>query len=594
MTLIDSLQEIYSQKLKIYSVQLSQLDSKIRVISYSRLIIALTSIIVFYFALNESHYLFFVLLFLIIAFSGLVIIHSTLFKKKELIQNHIRINENELKYLKHDFSSFDKGEDLIDFNHSYTYDLDIFGESSLFQSIDRAVTYQGKIILAQAMSQPLLSQPEILSRQACIKELKDKLDFRQSFQARGLLLKETSADRETLTNWLNEKYYFINQKFLSYLLTVLPLFTMLSLAISVIKQEIHPMLTLALILNGTLYAVKRKKTIRLYSLISKKKLLLENYSDLLKIVYDEKFKSQELEELRLSLQDGSGQIKKLSAYMGWFDQRLNMIAGIVLNGLFLSDLQCCYQIEKWRSQNDKKILTWLNALGKADALFSLSNFAFNNPEFTFPEFRDELSIHATELSHPLIAKNKRIPNDFDLSDGNSIAIITGANMAGKSTFLRTLGINIVLSYTGAPVCAARFKIPVIDMVSSMRVSDSLKDDVSYFYAELQKLKSIRMKIESGQPTFILLDEMLRGTNSKDKQQGSKAFMENLLSFHCLSLLATHDLSLGIMEEEYPVKVKNFCFEGLIKDDGLFFDYKIKAGVAQNTNASFLMKKLGII
>jgi DNA mismatch repair ATPase MutS len=167
-------------------------------------------------------------------------------------------------------------------------------------------------------------------------------------------------------------------------------------------------------------------------------------------------------------------------------------------------------------------------------------------------------------------------------------------MAGKSTFLRTLGINMVLMYTGAPVCAKVFKIPVIDLVSSMRVSDSLKDDVSYFYAELQKLKMIRTMAESGRPILILLDEMLRGTNSKDKQQGSKAFMEALLNFNCLSLLATHDIMLGKMEEEHPLRIKNFCFEGLIQNDELFFDYKIRNGIAQNTNASFLMRKLGII
>jgi hypothetical protein len=595
MTSIDSLQEIYSQKIKEFSTRLNKLESKIRVISYSRLIIAIVSVIIFYFALTENPYLFFGLLFLLTLFSILVIIHSGLFRKKELTENYIKINENELKYLKHDFSSFDKGEDLIDFNHPYTYDLDIFGESSLFQSLCRIVTYQGRVILARTMSQPLLSQSGILSRQACVKELKDKLDFRQHFQANGLLLKETSADNETLTKWLHEQYHFLNQKFLPYILVVLPLFTMVFLLVSVFKQAIHPLFSLSIIVNGIVYGANAKKINALFSLVSKKKLLLESYAHLMKIVYDEKFKTPELEELRLSLQNGSEQIRKLADYTGWFDQRLNFPFNIVLNSLFLFDLQCCYQIEKWRSGNDKNIPAWLNALGNADAISSLSNFAYNNPEFSFPEFSEEkLSIHAKELSHPLIAGKKRIPNDLDLAAGNSVCIVTGANMAGKSTFLRTLGINIVLTYTGAPVCATRLRVPVIGLVSSMRVSDSLKDDVSYFYAELQKLKMIRTMAESGQPILILLDEMLRGTNSKDKQQGSKAFMEALLNFNCLSLLATHDIMLGKMEEEYPLRIKNFCFEGLIQNDELFFDYKIRSGIAQNTNASFLMKKLGII
>jgi hypothetical protein len=593
MTTIDSLREIYSQKIKEFSTQLNKLESKIRIVSYSRLTIALTSIVIFYFALTENPYLFFGLLFLLILFSILVIIHSSLFRKKELTENYIKINENELKYLNHDFSSFDKGEDLIDFNHPYTYDLDIFGESSLFQSLCRTVTYQGRIILARTMSQPLLSQSGILSRQACVKELKNKLDFRQRFQANGLLLKDT--DNETLTKWLHEQYHFLNQKFISYILVALPLFTIASLLVSVFKQSIHPLFGLSIIINGIVYGANAKKINALFSMVSRKKLLLESYAHLMKIVYDEKFKAPELEELRVSLQNGSEQIRKLAGYTGWFDQRLNFPFNIALNSLFLFDLQCCYRIEKWRSWNDKSIPAWLNTLGNADAIFSLSNFAYNNPGFSFPEFSEEkLSIHAKELSHPLIAGNKRVPNDFDLGGGNSIGIVTGANMAGKSTFLRTLGINMVLVYTGAPVCAKVFKIPIIDLVSGMRVSDSLKDDVSYFYAELQKLKMIRTMAESGQPILILLDEMLRGTNSKDKQQGSKAFMEALLNFNCLSLLATHDIMLGKMEEEYPLRIKNFCFEGLIRNDELFFDYKIKNGIAQNTNASFLMRKLGII
>jgi hypothetical protein len=595
MTSIDSLKEIYYQKIKEFSTRLRTLESKIRIISYSRLTIALASIGIFYFALTGNPYLFFGLLVLLILFSILVIIHSGLFRKKELTENYIKINEDELKYLNHDFSCFDKGEDLIDFNHPYSYDLDIFGESSLFQSLCRIVTYRGRVILAKTMSQPLLSKSGILSRQACVKELKDKLDFRQRFQATGLLLKETSADNETLTKWLHEQYHFLNQRVLPYILVALPLFTMAFLFVSILKQAIHPLFSLSIIVNGIVYGSNAKKINALFSLVSKKKLLLESYAHLMKIVYDEKFKTPELEELRLSLQHGSEQIRKLADYTGWLDQRLNFPFNIVLNSLFLFDLQCCYRIEKWRSGNDRNIPAWLNSLGNADAIFSLSNFAYNNPGFSFPEFpQEKLSIHAKELSHPLIAGNKRIPNDFDLGEGNSIGIVTGANMAGKSTFLRTLGINMVLMYTGAPVCAKVFRVPVIDLVSSMRVSDSLKDDVSYFYAELQKLKMIRIMAESGEPILILLDEMLRGTNSKDKQQGSTAFMEALLNLNCFSLLATHDIMLGKMEEKHPLRIKNFCFEGLIQNNELFFDYKIKNGIAQNTNASFLMKKLGII
>jgi hypothetical protein len=589
------IQEVYSKRIIDFSERLEAIENKIRIISYVRVSLALAAIVSFYFAITKNTDYFYLMLSLILVFVALVFVHTRLFRKRDLLKNTVQINKQELKYLEQDYSSFDPGIEFVDFTHSYTFDLDIFGEGSLFQSLSRTVTYNGKQLLAQNLSNACLSSSEILSRQESVRELKEKLDFRQSFQASGLLLNESPSDREKLKSWLQEDFHFLQNKFFPYIIYILPLVTTVFLLISVITSQFHIGLTLAVLCNWIVYGLNAKKVNRLYALVSKKKKLLDRYSDLFEMADGEEFTSPELQDLKGLLQNASGQFKKLANYVGWLDQRLNIFVSPVLNSLFLYDLQWSYLIEKWRSENDKHMLKWMNMLGKMDVLCSLGNLHFNNPDFCFPEIEGEdFLINAKGIGHPLIKSNKRVPNDFDIGLGYHIAIVTGANMAGKSTFLRVVGINLVLAYAGAPVCAERFKASLVNLLSSMRISDSLKDDVSYFYAELKRLKTIRQMVESGKPALILLDEMLRGTNSKDKQQGSKAFVENLLGHPCLCLVATHDLMLGQLEEEQPEKIKNFCFESFLADNELRFDYKIRPGIAKNTNASFLMKKLGII
>jgi ABC-type multidrug transport system fused ATPase/permease subunit len=593
--MIEAIQELYTKRINEFSEKLKAIENKIRIVSYSRVFLALAAVFCFYFALTKSTDYFFMVLLLILVFVSLVFVHTKLFKRRDLLRNLVLINNQELKYLEQDYSSFNPGNEFIDNSHPYTFDLDIFGAGSLYQSLSRNVTYSGRKLLAQTLSENCLSVQEISTKQQSVKELKEKLDFRQKFQATGLMLTESPSDREKFNQWLKEDFYFLKHGILSIIIYLLPALSLIFLIISIIQSEFHAGLALTILFNWIVYGSNLKKITRLYSLVSKKKILLDSYSGLFKIVDEEIFKSPELVEVSASIRNASGQFKKLADYVGWFDQRLNIFVSPVLNSLFLYDLQLSLLIERWRSKNDKHMLVWMNTLGKLDVLCSLGNFHYNNPDFCFPELSDSgLAFKAYGLGHPLIRSNKRVPNDFELGGDHHIAIITGANMAGKSTFLRVVGINIALAYTGAPVCATGFKATMLELMSSMRISDSLKDDVSYFYAELQRLKLIRQKVESGHPTFILLDEMLRGTNSKDKQQGSKAFVENLLEYNCLALVATHDLMLGELHEQYPSKIENFSFESILIDNELRFDYKIRPGIAKNTNASFLMRKLGII
>jgi DNA mismatch repair ATPase MutS len=260
----------------------------------------------------------------------------------------------------------------------------------------------------------------------------------------------------------------------------------------------------------------------------------------------------------------------------------------------LYDLQCVHRLEKWKSENASRLMEWIETVHETEALCSLGTFAFNHPRFVFPTINTDQKLSVVGLGHPLLDENARVVNDTYLDRDRSIMIITGANMAGKSTFLRSLGVNVVLGLAGAPACAKEFDCPLIEIRSGMRTADSLKENQSYFYAELDRLKSIMDELRRGTPLLILLDEILKGTNSTDKQSGSLALVKQLIEYPCLVVIATHDLALGDLQHLYPRRILNYSFEANIENDQLFFDYKLKRGVAQRMNATFLMQKMGII
>src|SRR5690606_17581719 len=253
-----------------------------------------------------------------------------------------------------------------------------------------------------------------------------------------------------------------------------------------------------------------------------------------------------------------------------------------------------YRLEKWKEGNATQLFEWLAAVHETEVVVSLATFAFNHPGYFFPRVNHERRLSAKGLGHPLLPEEVRVVNDITLDQKSSVMIVTGANMAGKSTFLRSLGVNMVLALAGAPVCANEFDCPFVDLRSGMRTADSLKENQSYFYAELDRLKSIMDELRRGTPLFILLDEILKGTNSNDKQAGSIELVKQLVNYPCLVVIATHDLVLGELANSFPDRIANYSFEATIENDHLSFDYKLKRGVAQTMNATFLMKKMGII
>ena len=304
---------------------------------------------------------------------------------------------------------------------------------------------------------------------------------------------------------------------------------------------------------------------------------------------------QELRQKITSPDSASHIFQQLKKRVKEFEYRGNLIVGLILNSLFLWDIRCVYKLWKWHQANHHNLAVWLEVIAETDALISLANYTKNNSGLTFPEIKDEeFTFEAIDLGHPLLQPGKRVCNDFKINGWSKVVIITGANMAGKSTFLRTVGVNLVLARMGAPVCAKQLVFTPIDIYTNMRTTDSLLKDESYFFAELKRIKGVLERLQTGERIFVILDEMLKGTNSVDKLNGSKELIRKLVQLQSVSLIATHDLKLSEMEQEFPDKVKNLCFEIRIENEELVFDYHLSEGVTQTMNATFLMKKMGII
>jgi ABC-type multidrug transport system fused ATPase/permease subunit len=584
---------LYTERKDNYSVQLEKATTQINTVSNLRLLVAGIFIAAFYFALS-AYYLFYALPVIFFIFIVLMRKHSELFMQKTHLENLVKINSNDRQSLVGNFSCYNDCVQFIDPHHPYTHDLDIFGKGSLFQYLNRSTTLQGAAQLANTLAYPLTTQEDILKRQASINELASKIDFRQNFLATGMELEEFKQDKQQLLDWVKETPFLYGKPLYKIVLKVLPLVTAVLIVLSFFVDGVSSFAIAAAALQWTFLSTQLKRVNAFHQYVSRKKNIIDKYARLLHLFGKESFYSILLKDLAGQATHADRKVNELGTLLSAFDARLNFLTNIVVNSILMYDLQCVYRLEKWKEENAKDLNTWHNVINETDVLCSFGTFAFNHADFKFPQINDEKKVIALALGHPLIDARERIANDVSIGNNQSVLIITGANMAGKSTFLRTLGITMVLALNGAPVCAKEFSCPIIGMRSGMRTADSLQDHKSYFYAELDRLKTIMDELRSGKPLLILLDEILKGTNSTDKQAGSIALVKQLIAQNCLALIATHDLALGDLETEYPDKVKNYCFEPTIENDQLSFDYKLKPGLAQKMNATFLMKKMGII
>lgn len=528
----------------------------------------------------------------IVVFLILVTRHSKIQYKKAKLKALLQLNQTELKVLKREFSELPTGDQYKNPEHEFSQDIDIFGKHSFFQYLNRTALKEGEEHLASKLTSNSIDYIE--SKQEAIKELAEKVELRQNFTADAMLV-DTETKASSIVSWITNYKTFV-PKWMSWFPTVFSVLSLVVITAYFFNVITGAQLLLWFVIGLGISGVFLKRINNLSSHVSQAQSTFQQYFKLLKLIEDAEFNSELLSSFQSNIHSEAAKasqvLKVLSKHIDGLDQRNNILLGIVLNGFMLRDITQSLKIEKWLLAHAHQVQSWFEVVAEVDAYNSLANFHFNHPSYVFPHIKDQGSFTKTEGAvHPLIPPKDAVRNTFEIKD-NQFFITTGANMAGKSTFLRTVALQIVMANVGLPVCATSCDYVPTKLITSMRTVDSLADEASYFFAELTRLKYIVDEIESDK-YFIVLDEILKGTNSTDKAMGSRKFVERLVKANAIGIIATHDLSLCEVADELP-QVQNYYFDAEIIDDELNFDYTLKQGICQNMNASFLLKKMNIV
>lgn len=582
----------YQKHLKTYKKQVQKLYGHMTMLSVYRLsVFALTGIGI-YVGFKNWQVAVVIGIVGIAVFLYLLSKYNDIKSQKQFKEALVTINQDEIEIASGDFHHRDSGLQFQDTHHFYSLDIDLFGRGSFFQFINRTTINEGTQKLADALKANDITG--IVSRQEAIKELSSKPKWRQFYSATSsLVVVETPAKQ--IIHWLQQY-----QAFLPKILKWLPLgFTLISIlvfALGLFNVIDATFIGYWLLVGLAVSGIYVKKINVLSTNTDKVKETFRQYALLLDLIEKESFSSELLKQKQQQIQQqgkkASDIFRELSKALDALDNRNNFLSAIFGNGFFLSDIKNSYHIEQWISHHAYKVTDWFEVVSFFDAYNSLGNYVFNHPDFVFSSIEEKGAvIKATGLGHPLLNKNKRVDSNLTI-ENEQFFIVTGANMAGKSTFLRTVSLHIVMANVGLPVCAQSSSYSPVKLITSMRTTDSLTDDSSYFFSELTRLKYIVDAIQE-EPYFIVLDEILKGTNSTDKAIGSRKFVEKLVASNATGIIATHDLSLCEIEKELH-QVKNYYFDAEIINDELHFDYTLKTGVCKNMNASFLLKKMNIV
>ncbi|MHA7058786.1 MutS-related protein [Aquimarina sp. M1] len=584
--------KFYTSQIEIYHLSLKAAKKQLTISSMIRFFVFLAIVAGVYFGYPNTQIIIGSIVIGITIFIFMVQRHSNLSYTKNKLQKLIDLNQLELDVFEGDYSKLSTGKKYIDPSHPFSHDIDLFGDRSFFQYINRTATNAGKNKLAALLKSNDII--DIARKQDAIKNLSKLFKWRQEFSAIASLVK-VSVSVPVIRKWLQYYTPFV-PKIMRILPAIVSAISLIMLTLLFLEIITFQVFLLWFFIGLGITGSQLKKINILYNEANKVKDTFEQYYKLVEKIENSSFEATLLQEKQQEVVNDSEKasviLKQFANILNAFDQRNNMIFGIFANGLILWDLIQCYRIEKWIANHQNKVDQWFDVIAFFDSFNSLGNFAFNNPDYVYAELTSSgVIIKASDLGHPMLHPEKRVDNDITI-DKEEFFIITGANMAGKSTFLRTVALQIVMSNIGLPICARSCSYRPIKLITSMRTSDSLSDDASYFFSELTQLKKIVDALQNDE-YFIILDEILKGTNSKDKAAGSRKFVEKLVKANATGIIATHDLSLCEIASELT-EVKNRFFDAQIIDDELYFDYKFKDGVCQNMNASFLLNKMGIV
>ncbi|UZR92351.1 MutS-related protein [Chondrinema litorale] len=537
---------------------------------------------------------------LLTVFAFIIRYHQKIAWKRDYYSYLSKVNQEEIYRLNNEFKKIkDGGEEFLTPNHAYALDLDLFGNTSVFKSLNRTITVKGKYLLVQWISKRA-EKSTIYKRQEAVDELKNQSELRKDFQAKGMFHHGSLEEISRLLAWVNTKASDLHQFLPKLLAYLLPTLLFAGVALYLVLDNIPPIIiAFPLLLNFLALGKYRKTITALCEDTVKSAKILKTYVELFKVLEENEYKSEKLKEihnkLEINNEKASVAIKKLGSILSNLEVRENVYFAMTINLFTLYEIHWALQLEKWKDNHTNELATWFEALAEFDALQSIAGFAYINPDFVQPEITEaDYYYEAIELGHPLISATQRVCNNFHFDGKGKVILITGSNMSGKSTFLRTLGINAILAFTGAPVCAKQLKLSAFDVFTSMRIQDSLEENTSAFYAELKRIKLLFEVLKDNQPVFFLLDEVLKGTNSKDRHLGVNAILKQLFDKNSFGLLSTHDLELNQLADKFPENIVNKSFNSSIINQQLHFDYKLHDGMCHSFSASKLMENLGIL
>lgn len=591
----------YSQRAAAFRAAADQLHQRYEKLGWLRLLAFILLLAVIILAWRETPW-----------WSGMLVTGLGIFAFAQLVRRHERIqrdaqhqshlanlNEWEAASQNNDHQNWPTGETFSDPQHPYSYDMDVFGPYSLFQMINRGQTSIGQARLASWLQAPT-DNATIGERQSAAQELATQLEWQHHLRAHGAALDEEEGQIKRLKSWLEEPYIVLDRPMRKMALWIAPILFVISMVLWI--TVLPWFLALLLLIPAGLWLRNSLDEVqRIHTLTGKATDTLRSYAALIGHIESAEFKSPLLVSLqgqfKTEQRPASVAIRKLAYRVSQLDVRYNAFV-FLLEFSVVWDLQQVYRLDKWKAKYNDRLAEWFEALANLEALTSLGNLQMNQPEWTFPVVSDERLLSAEALGHPLIDAKERVSNAIDMPTQGHMHLVTGSNMAGKSTWLRTVGINIVLALSGAPVCARKLRLPQLQVYTSMRTQDALHESTSSFYAELKRLKFIIEAVEDpsktdGRPVFFLLDEILKGTNSRDRHTGSKALIRQLIASKGAGIIATHDLELGALEAEANGQIENWAIEVDIKDGKLYFDYTTKRGVSKSFNATLLMQQMGI-
>lgn len=502
---------------------------------------------------------------------------------------------SELKAMAGNDSDFEEGE-AVKVEHPYAADLDLFGPDSLFRHVNRAATEPGRKRMREHMLTAPVNASELADWQDAVKSIASSHESRVHFLSTASQLKNETA-WDSLTDWTGaeDEGAGLAGSSVRTLLFLAPVFSVLILLLYAMGWIPESLMLLLFLLPLVLSMAFFRRSSAVYDKVGRQAAFLKKLGAFFAAAEALPMQSPKVSAAVNRLQDAQRASTELGKIVASFDQRNNLLAAIITNALYLSDLRNARKAIHWRMAYGARFAEWVEAAAELEVLSSLATFAANHGDaLSYPASAESGCLEAHGMVHPLMLRDTPVANDFKLDDSTRIVLVTGANMAGKSTFLRALGMNVLLARMGAPVAARSFSMGDFVLFTAMRTSDDLAAGTSYFMAELKRLAAlIDLGSKSEMPVLALLDEILKGTNSADKEAGSRAFVEQLYAKGIRTLVATHDVSLCSLADEYP-EIKNSYFAADIRANDLYFDYQLRPGVCDTMNATFLMKKMGIV